>query len=90
MSQQFNVTAEAMLPAPCPWWRRAWLKLRRKPLPTIQPEGTRPFAFEYQDGDVTRRVYIPAARVESINYSGFTDLGYLNADDADPSTRGRE
>lgn len=84
---EFEVTPEPMLPAPCPWWRRWWLKLRRKPLPTIQPPGTQPFMFEYDNADgIHTRMYFPAARISTTPLppnpdgeapgTGWTDAGF--------------
>jgi hypothetical protein len=61
-SMNLQFTAEAMIPAPCPWYRRFWLRLRRKPLPTIQPEGTRPILIDFVEDGIQKRLYFPAAR----------------------------
>lgn len=75
---EFTAHAEAMLPAPCPWWRRWWLKLRRKPLPTIQPPGTRPLTFEYEEDGIKKRIFIPAARIDFD--SPWKDVGLISDD----------
>jgi hypothetical protein len=70
-----TVTPESLLPAPCPWWRRVWLKLRRKPLPTIAPPGTQAVTFDLkQDDGTVVRYHFPAARVQ------WQDLGTIDDD----------
>lgn len=60
------VTPRAMIVAPESTLRRLWRRIRRRPAPTIQPEGTRPMMIEVtsQDGLLTR-YYIPAAHIET-------------------------
>lgn len=60
----FTIQAEQMPVVRVPWFRRLWLWATRRPLPSPpQPPGTQPMWFDYVDGDVHRRVFIPAARI---------------------------
>lgn len=61
MRYNVTVTPVPLELVPVPWWRRLWLMLLRRPMPTRCPEGTRPIKFEQSNGVV---IFIPAARVE--------------------------
>lgn len=60
-------TAESMIPPPKrKWWQRLRDKLLRRPDPKpIQPEGTQPLTFDFDNstGSITR-MYVPAARLQ--------------------------
>lgn len=67
VTKSFTIMAEPMIPPePLSFWRRFWLRVRRRELPKpTQPIDTHPMVIDYIDTDGRRcRMFFPAARTQ--------------------------